>query len=280
MKRRHSILVVLVGLLAHLWAEAQTQAGTISISVRPSLSPDLFSSPSSNGYISNAISALQNGTPSIGNPANDPAAYFNVSSVSSNEFTVTGSPGFWRGQTVSSGPFAGEFGNFLEFGVVVTGNISGSGPKIELDKVGFVATSTDPVAFYSGTIPPPLVSSYSAHAVGIVFNSDGSVNHTVTSGPSSQLVDEIVYTGIGLANDASAYPSLAAALAFNQSLGSFLLTGTYTYDDGTGNTGSGSATVSVNPVPEPATLVLLGIAGACSVAARRRKRVGMQHPAQ
>jgi hypothetical protein len=225
---------------------AGTSPAQITVSVRPSLSPNLGSSSFTNSYISNAIYALQNGIPVIGAAAGDPAAYYNAATVTSNDMTTTGSPGFWLGQSVSSpSPFAGEFGNLLALGVVVTGNLNHTGPQVELDDLTFQAASTDPSGFYSGTISASLVSSYSNHAVGVVFNSDGTVNHLVTSGAASQLVDEIVYVGIGLSNDATTYPSLAAALAFNQSLGNFTITSTYTYNNGRGTVVSGSATVNV-----------------------------------
>jgi hypothetical protein len=231
-----------------------------TIMVFPSVAPNAYGSPSYPGYVSNAVYALENGLSSYGTPGT-PQYYQQVSSIAPSQMIVTGFPS-WLGQadpgTVFGAPFANELGNRPLFGLVINGN----GTQISIDKLSFSGSSNDPgnlLGFGWGTGS----YNYSSNYVGIIFGSGGPT--FITSGPNTQLVDEIVGRGSGNAFDTycpgctiAQQQAAIDALASNFA-GMTAFTGTYTLADSDGGvlaSGSGSFDVA----PEPASFVLVGAA--------------------
>ena len=264
-----------------------------TIMVFPSVAPNAYGSPSYPGYVSNAIFALENNLSTNGTPGT-PEYYEQVSSIAPSQVVATGFPS-WLGQadpgTVFGAPFAGELGNRPLFGVVIDGN----GTQFSISQLSFLASSNDPgnmLGFSYGAGH----YQYSSDYVGIIFGGIGifgpvgpvgSVGPVglfgpgqatfVTSGPDTQLVDEIVGRGSGnadaaycpgctIAQQQAAIDALAPSFA-----GMTTFAGTYTLTDFGGGvlaTGSGSFDVT----PEPASFVLVGAAMLAWGIARRKLR--------
>ncbi len=251
--------------------------GAVLIQVFPSPAPNAFGSPSWNpGYVQNALNALENGLSSVGNPATSPTAYYRVTTEGDRDNIVTGFPS-WRGFAnpgAMFGPaFANELGNRLHFGV----HISGNGTQFSLSGLSFDMESTDAgdIFQFVGDFASPS-DTYSSTRIGINYGPDhikGTGDDVrITSGPATQVVDEIVYVGVGNAlapSDVSCPGTNQATLdclkAFYDSISPFNITTSYTLKNGDGGTlAMGSATVLFPAaVPEPGTwgLMLFGIAG-------------------
>ncbi|MCP4266988.1 MAG: PEP-CTERM sorting domain-containing protein [Candidatus Brocadiaceae bacterium] len=252
-------------------------AGTITMDVVPSLAPNSFGSPSWAGYVSNALSSLENGLGDIGDRSTDPTAYEHNNSILPHEFIVS-SFNSWNGVADPSAPFNNEFGNRLHFGLHILGN----GTQFKLDNLAFDFDSTD--SFDELDFAHSFGLSYSSNRKGIDYGGDGvkggGDDIVYTSGVGTSLVDELVYTGVGNAFWAiplvgeSNQEALDYVAAFNASEIPWSMTTTYTLfaDDHTTILATGSATANV--VPEPATIALLGIglAGLASIEVRRRRK--------
>lgn len=253
MKMKHLDLI-LAAVIATLTLHSSHAA--ITISVIPASAPNAYGSPSYAAWQANAVYALEHGLTSYGDP-NSPTYYTQaprVMSVMNNLVTGFAS---WNGAASPAGAYASELGNRLQFGV----DIKGNGQQISISGLSFVMQSTDPSDSlgYSYGIGG---YDYSAGYVGWLYGADGvrstSDDVFITSGPNTQLVDEIVGRGSGNAWWPSASDALAGASnqeiinAAAQNLGGVPIdfTGTYTYGDV-----QGAATVTFTPVPEPTTLI-------------------------
>src|SRR2546430_1028948 len=77
-------------------------------------------------------------------------------------------------------------------------HILGNGTQFRLSNLTGVMHSSDPGDTFSFTAAP---FTYSSHLVGIDYGPDrtkGTIDDVrITSGPSTVLVDEILYTGVG-----------------------------------------------------------------------------------
>lgn len=230
------------------------------ITVRPSLAPNVFGSPSFPQYTQNAVTALQLGVSSFGNPAS-PTFYQQTSNVLASQTIVTGFPS-WMGVVDPGNAFgaayANELGNRMTFGVHIFGN----GTQFSISQMSFVGVSSDGAnilgfSFAAGTY------NYSSAYVGLNYGGDGikgtGDDFFVTAGPNTQLVDELFGRGSGNSLEAQCFGCTLAeqqaaidlAAAYFSEPTAF--TGTYSL----GNT-SGSGTFGIQPVPEPGTLILLG----------------------
>ncbi len=145
-----------------------------------------------------------------------------------------GRPG--RSGDVFGANFSQELGNRLQFGI----DIKGGTNLISISQLSFSAHSTDPgntldFAFAQGSY------NYSASYVGIIYG-PGGTNTYITSGPATQLVNEIVGRGSGNAWDTydtsgniASQQSNILACALQVGDQPFNFTGTYTIDGVSGS---------------------------------------------
>jgi hypothetical protein len=255
-------------------ALTNTASAAVEVNVYASRAPNGFGSPSFAAYQDNAIYALQNGLSSWGTPG-APTYYeqlANGATIDAHLNIVTGFPS-WDGVAEPGGVFASEYGNRLHFSLHIVGN----GEKFSISQLSFVGDSSpnDILDFsFSGGY------SYSAGYQGLNYGTD-NIKGTgddvyITSGASSQLVDELFGRGSG--NAIAVYDSDFGATRqdkIENVLDSvddpYLFSGTYTIGDV-----SGSAQViitSVKPVPEPAAYAIWTMLGmVCVVSTWRKKR--------
>lgn len=232
----------------------------VVISVYPSVGPNVFGSPSYATYVSNAVYALENGLSSYGDPG-DPSYYTQQAVIPFSEMIVTGFPS-WDGLadpgTVFGPAYANELGNRPLFGVVID---AGPGaPSISISELSIVMASNDPGQMFDWTWAQGAYS-YSSDYEGVIFGTGGAPNTYITSGPNTQLVNEIIGRGSGNAADAYctgctiAQQQAAIDARYGNLYGMLTFTGTYTLTGGTGDvlaTGGGDFYVS----PEPGGLGL------------------------
>jgi hypothetical protein len=274
LRTRLLALIALVAVLPPLPAQTPT------IGVFPSLAPNVFGSPSYPGWENNAITALQLGQSSLGSPAL-PTFYQQIPSGSTifpwvvtdfNSWKLKANPG------TNFGPaFASELGNRLYFNIHITGN----GQEFSLSQLSFTATSSDSGNFLGFTVGAGSYN-YGSGFVGLNYGPDNiegtSDDVFITSGPNTQLVDELFARGSGnapavLSSDPGATEQEKIDLAVASFPMPFTFTGEFSLSTDGGPV-TGSAFVIVG-VPEPATIVLTAAAGAslagCCYLRRRRK---------
>ena len=264
---------------------AASGLAAIQMTVYPSIAPNAFGSPSWTGYAANAMTALENGINAVGDPANDPKAYYQVGSITPQDNIVTGFPS-WLGQANPAAPFDSELGNRLHFGVAIQGN----GTQFSLSELSFDMSSSDP-SDYLGFTGDFSGDDYSAVRVGYI----AATNTWVTSGPGTQLVDALYYVGVGNAPDVyNTNPGGTLQDKINNALAGnvdecnndgppastpcyvpqvpYTITTSYTLSSANGAVlATGSATVNV--VPEPTSVILLGsVMAFVGFTVRRRKK--------
>jgi len=236
MKTRH--LALALGLLSI----AGTASAAITIEVYPSVAPNAFGSPSYDPWVGNAIYALENNLSTYG--ASGPAQYNRVTNITWRDISVYGF-NVWRGVYNPGSPYGSELGNRLHFGLHAKGN----GTKFSLSQVSFAMHSSDPnddlvfvSSFGSGDV-------YSNQRVGIDYGPDlvkgGGDDVIITSGPATQLVDELMYRGPGNAwagYSPTNQSGVDLVRDYINDLGPFKVTTTFTIGAATG-----SATVNVLP---------------------------------
>jgi hypothetical protein len=247
-----------------------------TISVYASPAPNAYGSPSWGGYVSNAINALQNGLSSVGNPATDPTAYYQVTNGTAYSNIVTSFPS-WNGSADPTGAFAGELGNRLHFGV----DIQGNGTLISLSELSFNMSSSDPGNTF-GFTGDFSTDDYTATRVGIIFGTGNNPNTYINSGSGTQQVDEIDYVGVGNAigntdlgvncpgSDQSTLDCVAGLYA---ALTPFTISTEYSLAYAEGHVATGSASVDFAPEPGTVSMLGLGIAALGCLAWRRRSRI-------
>ena len=233
------------------------QAQGITITVIPALAPNVYGSPNWDAWVSNATTAIANGYASYGDPSS-PSYYQRAPAVISvTNDIVTGFPS-WNGQAdpgdVFGANFSQEEGNRLQFGI----DIKGGTNLISISQLSFSAHSSDPgntldFSFAQGSY------NYSSSYVGIIYGSGGARTY-ITSGPATQLVNEIVGRGSGNAWDTydtsgniASQQSNIVLCASQVSDQPFNFTGTYTIGGV-----SGSNSVTLNPVVTNSGPVLSG----------------------
>lgn len=259
--RQLSSLAVLGSLVVGAFAQSAP-----TIDVLPSLAPNGYGSPNFDPYVGNAMNALENGLSAIGNPATDPDAYFQVSTMPLAWNMVT-SFNSWRGLanpgTNFGAAFAGEYGNRLHFGLHIVSE--GYGNRFALDSLTFDMNSSDPgnELDFDGDF---IGYAYTPRRIGIDYGADGLKGTSDdlmynNNEAGTNLVNELMYVGVGnawwpddLNNNQS---TIDAEVARVRGLGMpNLVTTTYGITVN-GNPFSNGATVTL--VPEPASLSILGL---------------------
>lgn len=275
-----SLVIVAPGILAQ---------GEPTLSVFPSLAPNVFGSPSFTPWENNAISALQNGLSSTGSSAL-PSYYQQIANgalipawtaTEFNSWKNDANPGSTHGPA-----FASELGNRLYFNLHITGN----GLRFSLSQLSFQATSSDAGNFLGFSVTAGSYN-YGSGFLGLdyVDGIKGNGNDLlITGGANTQLIDELFARGSGnapavLNSDPGATNQDKINNALQSLPGMFTFTGDYTLTVGQSNFNS-SAFVVVG-VPEPSTIIMTGCgAVAIGVACiqlhkkRRKRRVRAQTP--
>jgi hypothetical protein len=235
------------------------------IDVVPWLAPNFFGSPSFSGAEANAVQGMMNGGVATGS---GPTAFIPQSNVTSAQAIVTPFNS-WMGVAGPAAPYAAELGNRMTF----AGSIIDTGGTFSISQLSFNATSSDPgnvlgFGFAAGSY------NYGSGYVGVVNGPNGPT--FITSGPSSQLVNELFFRGSGNSLAANQCPGctveqeqaqIAIAAAFFTSDTTF--TGTYSIGD---VSGSGTFDIAA-AVPEPSTwaMMILGFLGLGFMAYRRKR---------
>jgi len=222
-----------------------------------SSAPNAFGSPNWDGYVTNAIAGIQNGCAATGDP-NSPTYYQSGNTFLPTQLIVT-DYNSWNGVVNPGGAFSGEYGNRLHDGLFVNGN----GSTFSLSELTFNMNSSDPadsLAFSGGFSSG---DDYSATRVGII-NLAGGGEELVTSGSADQLVNELVYVGIGNAFcsgspgdcGGGSFTSIGDLVAYMNSNAPFTVTNTYSLVDANGDTiASVNSVANITATPEPMELI-------------------------
>jgi len=251
----------------------------IVFNVVPWLAPNAFGSPSWSQAETNAVQGMENGGTAYGSAG--PSAFVPLSNVTAAEGIVTGFPS-WMGVAGPTGAYANELGNRMTFAVSIIGT---GGQEFSISQLSFVGTGGGLDWTWAAGFGPSAHFQYGQGWVGVVYNSDGTINRTITSGDNTQMVDAIFGVGSGNAYDAYCSPCTVAqeqaAIDLVIPSSGFTFTGTYTIDeaDGASASGSGHFNVSaVDPVPEPSTwtMMIVGFCGLGFMAYRRKNNMALR----
>ncbi len=249
----------------------------IVMTVVASPAPNVFGSPNWAGYLANALNSLENSLGEIGDRTTDPTAYETFAEgelVAPSELIVSNFAS-WRGVADPAPPFDAENGNRVHFGVHIVGD---GVMRFRLEDLSYSITSDDGnILGFSGDFSG---LTYSATRIGIDYGGDqakgGGDDTIINSGAATQIVDELIYVGVGNAYDASFATGPSNQEKMDQTIDAvtvnawFDVTGGYVLTDDTGSTTLASASASFTVVPEPSSaLVVFILAGIAFV--RRRK---------
>jgi hypothetical protein len=246
-------LVLILSLLYPTLAMAR-----VELDMQPSVGP--VGGKSFDQFSKNAHEALVKNLKELGDPVNQAGAFTVVSRIIQGQLIASNYPS-WKGVNQPPAPFSNERGNRLYFPV----HILGKGQKVRLANLSIQITSGDSMEVfnYEGSFS---ASAYNKHRVGIDYGPDGKRDTSDdviynNNQPGGIAVDEIIYTGLGIAvhaNDArvavnkreNELTKLMTSLMGAHT--SYELTATYTLmdDDETTILATDSRTVKVYPQPE------------------------------
>ncbi len=264
--------VVLV--LATLAVGPAAMAVTIDMYASPAV--NRFFSPTWDDWVDNAVTALDDGLASVGDPNTDPDAYYTVSEFVTTDIAVTTFES-WKGTAPGSAPFDEEHGQRVHFPILIASETGLN--DIRLANVGnlglyYLDTDESPNEVDVFGLPPDWIfTDYSANVIGI--KADGTI---VDSGPNTQLVNKIIYVSLGMAwaddevvdppgaTDQETLDLLLAELG-DGSIEHLRATIGY-YNDAKDTLLVGDE-MQVNWVPEPSSLSILAFAGFALLRRRR-----------
>ena len=244
-------------------ALAMTAHAGIVLEVIASQSPNT-TSPSFAGWRQNVMDALENHLPSVGDPAATPTAFDPVTTVGDHTALLSSFPS-WHGVAdpgTAFGPaFAGETGNFIIFSLRATAT---DGTTFSLSELSGHILSDDPGHFVNFNFDFSS-NNYSSGVVGV----DPVSGNFITSGPGTQPVSALFYSGAGITLFAGAplcptgsdQEVLDCAAGRWRNFMPFHMVADYQFRDAAGNViGSGSGSVLFD-APEPGTwgLMLAGV---------------------
>lgn len=167
--------------------------------VIPAFAPKGPESPSWTGYVVNALAGIQANS-DIADRTVTPQAYERVMTVIPPEELIYTDFNSWRGEAapnVLPAGFEGEFGNRVHFGLNIIG---ANGSQFALHDISWELDSDDDTNYFdqSGDFS---TSDYSSTRYGIDYGADGvsggDDDTVITSGPGSQLVNQLIYVGVG-----------------------------------------------------------------------------------
>lgn len=242
-----------------------------------SSAPNVYGSPSWNGYVANALNSLENGLGDIGNRTTDPTAYQRLNGYYAPGDVMVTSYNSWMGVANPGAPFGSEYGNRIHAGL----HIYGDGlTQFRLEDLTFSMSSSD----------GPNSLAWAGNFIGYDFNNTtrygvdwgadnakGGGDDTIIFGAGSGLlwVDELVYVGVGNAfwpqvptdglTGQAALDSVAAYIVAN----SIAIANTYCIKDQSG--AQVCNTASIQLIPEPTGAAILG-SGLFGLALLRRRR--------
>jgi hypothetical protein len=274
-------LVTICAVMVLCLCISQASFGAITINVTASSAPNSGTTVW-NGYVANALYALENGLSTNGDRSTSPTGYEAApDQVGPWEIAVTSFTS-WRGTINPTGAFANEHGNRMHFGLYAIGD---GVTQFRLEDLTFELHSSDAGVDEGVPWSDTLVfvgdfigDSYSATRFGVDWGADRirgtSDDIRYTSGNGTTLVDELGYVGVGNAwwpagDDPTPGSPAGGALAamdehFAWVAGLQPIDVTCTYSI-LGSTGSDMVTV----IPEPATMCLLGL-GVLGLLKKRR----------
>lgn len=249
-------------------------------SVNASPAPSFGYSANFDGWAANAIYALNHGLASVGNSSTSPTGYYQTTTGTAESNLITTTFNSWQGLAGPAGAFASEFGNKLHFGLVA----DGVDMQISLSMLSVVVDSNDNYDLFDSTTDFS-GADYNQYRVGVI-NGVGGPSY-VTSGSGTQMVDRLLYVGVGSALFAD-HPALGCTGGTNQqtmdcaaglmsTIIPFSVTATYTLnfapsDSLPDSLITGATTVNfVTPEPGSWALLLTGIGGI--LLARKRPAV-------
>lgn len=256
--------------LSLFFASSLMQAASVTLSpIYVSIGPDQNTSPSYSAYTTNAQAALAAGQSSLGGSiATTPSAYNAIgsgSTVAANGASITNSPfPSWLGVADPGGALTGQLGNMIYWNIVFTGT------NISLSQVNVTQLSTDSLDYFGSPGQPgglftQTFSSYSSSLVGIT-----SGGAQITSGASTQQVNEIIISGFAAAQDGYGIANSGTDAqklqqidnAFATTLGSYAIDTCFYYGTASSSNPNTCDTVDVTnsvvttSVPEPSSLFL------------------------
>lgn len=186
--------VALVLTICWLWPALAL--ARVDMTIQPAVGP--VGGRTFDQFSANAHEALAKRLSLVGDPDRQPGAYRQVSRVFQGQLITTNYP-CWYGVSQPPAPFASERGNRVYFAIRIRGN----GQKIRLANLHCVVNSQDAmkVLEYEGSFS---ASAYNKHRVGIDYGPDGKRDTSDdviydNNQPGGVAVDEIIYTGLGIA---------------------------------------------------------------------------------
>jgi hypothetical protein len=267
--------------IALLGGTGSAKAELMKFDVVPAFAPKGPDSPSWTNYVVNALAGIQADADFLDRTVT-PRAYERVKTAVTPEEIIYTNFNSWRGEadpTPLPAGFEGEFGNRIHFGLHI---ISAEGSQFALHDLSWELDSDDADNYFDqdGDFS---MAGYSSTRWGVDYGLDGVIgggdDRAITSGPGSQLVNELVYVGVGDGFFAEEPGSLTGQEQIDITINDLLsgcsdptgclvdVTMTYTLGD---ESASDKFTLYLVPEPSSALLALLGLAAMVSSARRRR----------